>query len=732
MNSFSLSDELLFRLEEPGAIPEGIATRIETCCQQSAIGKKLPNALYVHICAIEKLDPLLRLHYERFLSIVGTQIEQANIVKFHTNESKISFLYYPEFDTDPHPALHTSIQVNLKDNSINYRDYSTADNPPILHRKETFVTTEYPNYAEFAELTRQEEKLGLLDKTNFIGTLKGWQECLDKKGVEIRNHRLFIITENGEELEFSDLNFHKFNSESSVLDRQSPIPFPPQIQRHRAAIVRRDISRPVRLALEANIFNQDTTFFDYGCGYGGDVQRIAQQGFISYGWDPYYFPYNHIIAADVVNIGYVINVIECQKERREALLKAWELTKQILIVSAQVLIDDERRGQVPYNDGFITRRSTFQKYYQQEELKVYIDQVLAVDSIPIALGIYFVFRDPIQAENFRASRCRSRLSTPRVKYIDKRFEDYQELLQPLMNFFTERGRLPLPGEFPQEAELKAEFGRISRAFQVILQATDQQEWDMITEKRYSDLLLYLALQNFNESHKIKDIPPLILRDIKGLFGSYRKAKEAAEGMLFSLGNLSIINKCCEASPIGNKRGNAFYIHVSALPELDYRLRIYEGCASRTLGRMDGATLIKFHTKQPRISYLFYPDFDIDPHPSLHTSMHIDLRDLHVSYRDYADSNDPPVLHRKETVLTPDYPDYEKFAKLSQQEENWGLLDDMNNIKTRKAWQRCLEEHCVEIRNYRLYWQKDVDPYRLKLAQAAKGARYRKIREKEEA
>lgn len=723
MTSFSVSDELLFRLEEPGAIPEGIATRIETCCLQSAIGKKLPNALYVHISAIEKLDPLLRLYYDRFLSIVDKQIDKANIVKFHTNESKISFLFYPEFDTDPHPALHASIQVDLRDSSINYRNYSTADNPPVLHRKETFVTEEYPNYAEFAELTHQEEILGLLDKTNFIGTLKAWQQCLDEKGIEIRNHRIFIITENGEELDFKENNYQLPTTNYQLLF--------PQIQRHRAAMVRRDISRPVRLALEANIFNQNSTFFDYGCGYGGDVKRIAEQGFIGYGWDPYYFPYNHIIAADIVNIGYVINVIECQKERREALLKAWELTKQILIVSAQVLIDDERRGQVAYNDGFITRKNTFQKYYQQEELKVYIDQVLEVDSIPIALGIYFVFRDPIQAEAFRASRCRSRLSTPRVKYIDKRFEDYQELLQPLMAFFTERGRLPLPGELPQEAEIKAEFGRINRAFQVILQATDQQEWDMITEKRYSDLLLYLALQNFNESPKLKDIPPVIQRDIKALFGSYRNAKEAAEGMLFSLGNLNIIDKCCEASQIGSKLANALYVHVSALPELDYRLRIYEGCASRTIGRMDGATLIKFHTKQPKISYLFYPHFDTDPHPALYRSMHIDLRDLHVSYRDYADSIDPPLWHRKETILTPDYPDYEKFAKLSQQEENWGLFDDLNSIRTLKGWQRCLEEHCAEIRNYRLYWQKNADSYRLKLAQAAKDARYRKTRGKEE-
>jgi DNA phosphorothioation-associated putative methyltransferase len=103
-------------------------------------------------------------------------------------------------------------------------------------------------------------------------------------------------------------------------------------------------------------------------------------------------------------------------------------------------------------------------------------------------------------------------------------------------------------------------------------------------------------------------------------------------------------------------------------------------------------------------------------------MQIDLRDLHVSYRDYSDSTDPPLWHRKETVLTPDYPDYEKFAKLSQQEESWGLFDHLHSIRTLKGWQGCLEEHCAEIRNYRLYWQKNADPYRLKLAQSAKKAR----------
>lgn len=59
-----------------------------------------------------------------------------------------------------------------------------------------------------------------------------------------------------------------------------------EIERHRAAIVRTDISRPVRLAMEWAILKNDTTFFDYGCGHGGDVERTANLGYTSSGWGP--------------------------------------------------------------------------------------------------------------------------------------------------------------------------------------------------------------------------------------------------------------------------------------------------------------------------------------------------------------------------------------------------------------------------------------------------------------
>ena len=163
-----------------------------------------------------------------------------------------------------------------------------------------------------------------------------------------------------------------------MVESSYPISELPEIERHRAAIFRIELSRPVRLAIEWAILNNDTTFFDYGCGHGGDVERTTNQGYTSAGWDPYYRPDALRTRADVVNLGYVLNVIEDLDERRQALINAWELTCKVLIVSAQVLINDRSSAQIAYGDGIVTRRNTFQKYYDQEELKKYIDEVLNV------------------------------------------------------------------------------------------------------------------------------------------------------------------------------------------------------------------------------------------------------------------------------------------------------------------------------------------------------------------
>jgi DNA phosphorothioation-associated putative methyltransferase len=655
-------------------------------CQNSNIGKLLPAALYIHTKALNVIDPILR-QYERLARNLirkhfkkigeNPELYLATLVKFATEKPQISYLFYLNFDRDPHPKLLKSIIVNLETKQVSQRDYYQSDNPPILHRKETFVTADYPHYQEFARLTQEETALGLLDNSRVIGTNRQWRQLLLHHNLDFAGH--YIICPINPD----------FGGNNQV-----------EIDRHRAALYRKELSRPVRIALEAGLFHEGTTFFDYGCGHGRDINEIRDRGYNSEGWDPYYAPETSLVSADIVNLGYVINVIENLQERREALIKAWELTQRVLIVSAQVLIDDRQKGTVAYADGIITTRNTFQKYYEQEELKTYVNSILKVDAIAVGLGVFLIFKNSTEAETFRASCFVSRVSTPRVYREVKQFADYQKLLTPLMAFYTKRGRLPVTGELPEEAAIKEEFKTYRRAFKVILQATEEKEWEAIANKRRQDLLVYLALANF-KGRSSRKIAPEIKADAKALLEGYQQACVLADLLLLNVKDLDKIAHLCSNSSIGKQLDGAIAIHISALDQLPPLLRVYEGCASRVYGRLSDANIIKLYYNKPKISYLYYPHFDTIAHPTLQTTMEIDLQNYSVIFNDLSRHPNPLVLHHKDALVPKNYYLYQDFTQLINYESELGLLADNNLIRRHQEWKKLLQKNQLEIEEHRI-------------------------------
>ena len=650
---------------------------IVSSCKKSNVGKHLPNALYVHSDFLSSLDPVIKDYESRAKNLVDN-LDRATIVKFSIDRPKISYLYYPDFDRDPHPQLHQSIVVDLTTNKVSVRQYHNSHNPPILHRKETFINIDYPLYQTFAQLTKKEEALGLLDNSRQIGTLQEWTRILLQQGISLVGHYLACPVD------------------SPNARKQTIL-----IERHKAALKRSNLSRPVRVAVEADLFQLGTTFFDYGCGQGEDIKQIRNLGYASSGWDPYYQPDSELETADIVNLGYIVNVIEDIAERRQALIKSWELTRKVLIVSAQVLVDDRRRGLVAYGDGIVTNRNTFQKYYEQEELKLYINQVLGVESVPAGLGIYLVFRNDADAESFRASRLCSRLSTPRIQAKIRNFEEYRELLTPLMDFYTVRGRLPAKGELASEAAIKEEFRSYQKAFKLIVQATSRDEWEEIAEKRRQDLLVYLALGKFSGRPTIRKLAPQVKADVKALFGSYKQACTIADLLLVNVGDMSKIANLCQTSEIGKQLNNAIAVHISALEKLPPLLRLYEGCASRNFYRLENANIVKIYYNKPKITYLVYPEFDTKAHPALKATMEVDLHNLSVTYHDISDETNPLILHQKDALVAPDYPSYKKFVRLTKKEQKSGLLENRDAIRRLYGWLRCLREHEVTIEGHKL-------------------------------
>jgi hypothetical protein len=50
------------------------------------------------------------------------------------------------------------------------------------------------------------------------------------------------------------------------------------------------------------------------------------------------------------------------------------------------------------------------------------------------------------------------------------------------------------------------------------------------------------------------------------------------------------------------------------------------------------------------------DFENDPFPTLNGSWTVDPQNGAVSFRSYSSSLNPPILHRKELLVTADHPD----------------------------------------------------------------------------
>jgi DNA phosphorothioation-associated putative methyltransferase len=476
---------------------------------------------------------------------------------------------------------------------------------------------------------------------------------------------------------------------------------PESIARHRTALRRPDLSRPIRLALQEHLITNDTTVFDYGCGYGDDIERLRERGIACEGWDPIHRPQRPRVLADVVNLGYVVNVIESSEERASVLRDAWALSRKLLVVSARTTLEGKEEKQIPFRDGWLTRSHTFQKYYEQHELRSWIDGILGEPSVPAAPGVFYIFRDSDLRQSFVASRYRRRSATPRLRKTDLLFEQHKALLEPLIEFVTSRGRLPDESELPVAGTISDELGSLARAFSVVRRVTGQEQWDQIREERSQDLLIHLALARFGGRPQFSKLPCDLRLDVRAFFASYKRACALADELLFSAGNLKNIDNAMRNSPVGKSTANGFYIHASALPLLPSLLRIYEGCGRVYIGAVDGANVIKLHRYEPQVSYLSYPDFERDPHPALGASLVVNFQTLSVRYREYTGSGNPPILHRKEEFVSADHPLRPKFARLTQQEERWGLYDEPTVIGTRDGWQKVLDEGGVYLSGHRV-------------------------------
>ncbi|WP_162668749.1 DNA phosphorothioation-associated putative methyltransferase [Gemmata massiliana] len=397
----------------------------------------------------------------------------------------------------------------------------------------------------------------------------------------------------------------------------------------------------------------------------------------------------------------MINVIEDVEERAETTRNAWALCCTVLAVSAQVLVGGRGKESVEFGDGVLTSVGTFQRFFEQSELKAYLESVLQVEPIPAGIGTYYLFMDETRRQQLLANRFRRREIVPRRRITELRLEEMRLALEPVTEVIAALGRIPDPSEFPDAAATIEKFGSLKRAYKATLRITGEEGWEAIAQRRREDVLVYLALSRFGKRPILSQLPLSLQRDTKAFFGTYTKACAEADAILFRAGDANAIDEACKRSKIGKLLPDDLYVHWESLDHLEPVLRIYEGCGRSYLGEVEGANIIKIHRHTGKISYLIYPDFEDDPHPALYRCVKLNLRNRQSDCFDYANSANPPILHRKEPFLHAGHELREKFARRTEKEEKNGLLDDPRGIGTRDAWAKRLADRKLALKKHRL-------------------------------
>src|SRR5690554_6271650 len=476
------------------------ATAFAELLRKTTSGKHLPEAIYLHRDGLALLDETLRDFVQRIATAIKLTETDWNVVKLFKSTFRISYLLYPDFFAEAYPALQRSYTVDLLQKSVKESRYDLSENPPILHRKELMLPTTHPHYKDCCLVTQEGELAGLYENTRLIGFKQSWERIIARHGYVLVDGRLFR------------------QASVSEVSRDS------QIDRHRTAIVRHELSAPMKCLAKHGYLNGEFSLFDYGCGLGDDLRELQAHGIDAIGWDPNFRPESDLVPCDLVNLGFVINVIEDRDERMEALIKAYELADKLLVVAAMLASETFIQKFQPYKDGVITSRNTFQKYYSQTELQAFIEQTLDEHAIPIGPGIFYVFKDKLEEQAFLERRQRRhhqwrQLSTrPRPKRVREPKEDLLITHQTLCNEFWQRclelGRLPFPDEFDRHGELKATLGTPAKVFRALERRYDTSDFTAAQQSRREDLLVYLALSLFGRRQPYTKLPEALQRDVK--------------------------------------------------------------------------------------------------------------------------------------------------------------------------------------------------------------------------
>lgn len=418
-----------------------------------------------------------------------------------------------------------------------------------------------------------------------------------------------------------------------------------EIDRQRTALRRVQMSSPIHHLLRFGFLDGTHSVFDYGCGQGDDLRLLAKMNVPASGWDPVYRPNTKRKSADIVNLGFVLNVIEDKEERRETLRAAYALARTVLVVSVMLGYQREREKFTAFRDGVRTLRNTFQKYFTQEEFRSYVEMTLDANTIPVAPGICLVFRNPMDEQLFLLTRQQVRREwrlarrESHSEAVASMIEQHREQIDSYWLRALELGRRPTAEECPQAQSLAALAGSWRRVHEWVARFFDPEELEAAELGRKEDLLVYFALGHFDRRRPYKEMPDQLKRDVRVFFGNVTRARDAGKRALFAVGDRLQVEQaavfCHDELGIGRLyQRHHLTLHQSVLGECLPLIRIYVGCALQLFGEANNVDLIKVHLQSRKVTFLIYDDFERAKVPNLVERIKVDLERLRVDFFDY--------------------------------------------------------------------------------------------------
>ncbi|MFZ1006332.1 MAG: DNA phosphorothioation-associated putative methyltransferase [Candidatus Sulfotelmatobacter sp.] len=591
------------------------------CVRECQFGKRVSKNLYLHISLVQEIAGDLAHLVGQCASKAGINPGEYNVVRLDVDGAAIAFLLYESLDDIPFPTLLTSRLYSLVSDRVVTTDFTAHSNPPILHRKETLLPRSHPQLQEFKTLTAELESRGAFKRSTEIGRRDTWNAILRDLGVRIKDHK--VAATNGASREAR-----------------------PEIRRHLTAISRNKLSVPMRCLAVGGFLTGSCTVLDYGCGRGDDVRILKDVGIDARGWDPFFAPDGARKASQIVNLGFVLNVIEDDRERHDTLEAAWKLTERVLCVGVML------RSQSDSEEAeTLTVRQTFQKYFWHAELREYVASVTGREPVSASPGVVLVFRDDTEEQDYLLRRqvglqedrdSDDVLDVLKPNQGDGRIELHKELLAAFWRACLVRAKILGEEDFPPVAEIRRVFGSPRRGLRLFVGEGLEDDLLAAAARRKEDMLLWLALNRFEQRKSSGAWPHDVSTDIRKLLGGRNAATKIAEELLFSLGN---VEKWVEDFAASEARGDGFVdedgdymLLAENLTKQPLRIRMLVGCARRIVETGENFEVIRLNPHKRRVSWLHFDQFLEQPFPRLTQRIRVDLARADVDVLNYTRPN----------------------------------------------------------------------------------------------